>query len=196
MITAERASWFGTIERGGRETVRGDEMIINYRVKHKTFISFYHHDDQDYKEYIDKRLSTNIINKSVDDGEYDPDDSDEYVKRLIREEKVSDSSVVVVLVGPNTYKRKHVDWEIYAGLRESVNGRSGLVGIILPKFDRKYGTLPARLEDNVESGYAKLYSWDYAISHFDAIVKEAFDNRIRLVDKADNTRLQMRRNKS
>ena len=74
--------------------------------KHKVFISFYHNDDQKYKDYIDIYLSNNIINKSVMDGEYDTDDSDEYIKRLIREEKVSDSSVIVVLVGPNTKKKK------------------------------------------------------------------------------------------
>lgn len=85
--------------------------------KHKVFISFYHYDDQKYKDYIDRFLSSSIINKSVRAGEYDPDNSDQYIKRLIREDKVSDSSVVVVLVGPNTRKRKHVDWEIYAGLR-------------------------------------------------------------------------------
>lgn len=71
-------------------------------IKHKVFISFYHKDDQKYKNYIDKYLSKNIVNKSVSDGEYDPDNCDEYIKRLIREEKVSDASVVVVLVGPNT----------------------------------------------------------------------------------------------
>lgn len=74
--------------------------------RHKVFISFYHHDDQDYKDYIDKFLSGNIINKSVQTGEYNSDNSDEYIKRLIREDKISDSSVVVVLVGPNTKKRK------------------------------------------------------------------------------------------
>lgn len=71
-------------------------------IKHKVFISFYHKDDQKYKNYIDKYLSKNIVNKSVSDGEYDSDNCDEYIKRLIREEKVSDASVVVVLVGPNT----------------------------------------------------------------------------------------------
>lgn len=59
--------------------------------KHKVFISFYHKDDQKYKEYIDKYLSGNIINKSVSDGEYDSDNCDEYIKRLIREDKVSDA---------------------------------------------------------------------------------------------------------
>ncbi len=107
-------------------------MYGYYTQRHKVFISFYHHDDQVYKNYIDRYLSSNIINKSVMEGEYCTDNSDEYIKRLIREDKISDSSVVVVLVGPNTKNRKHVDWEIYAGLRPSINGNSGLIGIFLP----------------------------------------------------------------
>lgn len=103
-------------------------MYGYYTQRHKVFISFYHHDDQVYKNYIDRYLSSNIINKSVMEGEYCTDNSDEYIKRLIREDKISDSSVVVVLVGPNTKNRKHVDWEIYAGLRPSINGNSGLIG--------------------------------------------------------------------
>ena len=148
--------------------------------RHKVFISFYHHDDQDYKDYIDKFLSGNIINKSVQTGEYNSDNSDEYIKRLIREDKISDSSVVVVLVGPNTKKRKHVDWEIYAGLR----GSSGLVGILLPSFplmtEGKYylSNLPKRLADNVETGYADIYTWEYAKKNFNSIIVSAFKNRI------------------
>ena len=44
-------------------------MYGYYTQRHKVFISFYHKDDQAYKEYIDKYLSGNIINKSVVDGE-------------------------------------------------------------------------------------------------------------------------------
>ena len=159
------------------------------QTKHKVFISYYHRDDQFYKEYIDLNLSDKIINKSVKYGEYDSDNSDEYIKRLIREDKVSDSSVVVVLVGPNTWKRKHVDWEIYAGLRDSVHGCSGLVGILLPEFpltaDLRYSTsdLPSRLADNVQSGFAQLYTWDWAVDNFNFIVDKAFNNRIKLHDK-------------
>ena len=58
-------------------------MVNYYRQKHKVFISYYHQDDQYYKNYIDNWLSGNIINKSVKTGEYDPDNSDEYIKRLI-----------------------------------------------------------------------------------------------------------------
>ena len=51
-------------------------MVNYYRQKHKVFISYYHQDDQYYKNYIDNWLSGNIINKSVKTGEYDPDNSD------------------------------------------------------------------------------------------------------------------------
>lgn len=168
--------------------------------KHKVFISFYHRDDEYYKKFIVDHLSANVINKSVEDGEYYPDDSDAYIKKLIREEKVSDSSVVVVLVGPNTRKRKHVDWEIYAGLRASINGNSGLIAIMLPELRTSpngnyyYDDLPGRISDNIKSGYASFYSWDYAITHYDDIIEKAFNDRIAKRDKIDNTRLQMRRN--
>ena len=175
--------------------------MYNYNTQqHKVFISFYHHDDQAYKNYIDKYLSRNIINKSVSDGEYSTDNSDEYIKRLIREEKISDASVVVVLVGPNTKNRKHVDWEIYAGLRSSVNGNSGLIGIFLPTIRKAdnggyyYADMPARLADNIKSNYADFYDWDYAISNFDAIIEKAFTNRITRRKLIDNSRPQMQKN--
>lgn len=168
--------------------------------KHKTFISFYHHDDEKYKEYIERNFSDYIINKSVKDGEYDKENSDEYVKRLIREEKVSDSSVMIVLIGPNTYKRKHVDWEIYAALRDSVNGNSGLIGVVLPTYElNSDGTFrsedfPARLLDNYRSGYSKIYAWNYFCNNFPSLVQQAFENRILLKDRKNNTRKQMEEN--
>lgn len=54
---------------------------------HIIFTSYYHYDDQYYKDYIDNHFGNLIINESVMIGEYDPDNSDEYIKRLIREEK-------------------------------------------------------------------------------------------------------------
>lgn len=44
-------------------------MYGYYKQKHKVFISFYHYDDQKYKNYIDCYLSKNIIKKSVASGE-------------------------------------------------------------------------------------------------------------------------------
>ncbi|MDR0369526.1 MAG: TIR domain-containing protein [Candidatus Peribacteria bacterium] len=48
------------------------------------------------------------------------DVSTEYVKRVIQEGYLDDSSVCVVLIGTETYKRKHVDWEISAAIHEKV----------------------------------------------------------------------------
>lgn len=180
-------------------------MLHNYfgnylPVKHKVFISFYHFDDQSYKDYIDKNLCKNVINKSVVDGEYDPDNSDEYIKRLIREDKVSDSSVIIVLVGKNTKHRKHVDWEIYAELRDSINGCSGLVGVMLPDIKKApdggyyYADMPARLADNVRSGFAQIYDWNQFVERFDEIVEIAFNNRKSKHNLKNNSRTQMRRN--
>lgn len=169
--------------------------------KHKVFISFYHHDDQKYKNYIDIYLSRNIINKSVMPGEYDPDNSDEYIKRLIREDKISNSSVIVVLIGNNTKKRKHVDWEIYAGLSASVNGCAGLIGIALPTIRKNendeycYEDIPERLADNIKSGYASFYDWDYAITNFDSIIEDAFKSRISKKHLINNSRPQMKYNR-
>lgn len=173
-------------------------MFTQHKPKHKVFISYYHAEDQRYKNYIDTYLSNNIINKSVVVGEYDSDNSDEYIKRLIREEKISDSSVVVVLVGANTKKRKHVDWKISAALRKSVNGCSALIGILLPSVTAYGGAfaqdLPPRLNDNVSSGYASLYTWDYATKNFDYIIEKAFAEKNYKSNLVRNSRLQMQYN--
>ena len=96
--------------------------------KHKLFISYYHSDDEYYRDKFEELFGDLFINKSVQIGDIDDDLSDEYIKRLIRENYISDTSVVVVLVGKNTYCRKHVDWEISAGLLNN----AGLIGLALP----------------------------------------------------------------
>ena len=52
--------------------------------KCKVFIGFYHHDDERRKEEIERLFGDRVIGKSVWAEEYDPDDSDEYVKRHLR----------------------------------------------------------------------------------------------------------------
>ncbi len=171
-----------------------------YNQKHKVFISFYHHDDQKYKDTLEYLFGNTVINKSVSNGEYNTDISDEYVKRLIREDKISDASVVVVLVGPNTKNRKHVDWEIYAGLSRYINGNAGLIGVLLPTFPLYsgkyyYQDIPARLADNIKTGYADIYTWDDFTSNYSSYIQEAFDNRSKRRSMIDNSRLQMKQNK-
>lgn len=94
----------------------------------------------------------------------------------------------------------NIDWEIYAGLRASINGNAGLVGILLPEFpfidDSHYdlSNLPRRLADNVNSGYGKCYTWENAKNNFDGIVETAFNDRIFLRNRIDNSREQMQKN--
>ncbi len=177
-------------------------LAHNREEQHKVFICFYHKDDQYYRDKFEKDFGHLFINKSVKPGDIDSDLSDEYIKRLIQEGYITDSSVVLVLVGPKTFCRKHVDWEISAGLNKKVGGYSGLIGILLPSFDltpegNYYPkNLPARLADNSKNGYSEIYTWDWVCQNDSRIknaIKIAFDNRINEEDKIDNSRKQLDR---
>ena len=169
-------------------------------IKRKVFISYYHAEDQWYKEYIETNFQDQIINKSVGMGDIDTDNSTNYIKRLIQQDNISDTSVVSVLIGPNTRKRKHVDWEISAGLMAKVGGVSSLIGVMLPELAQSgenrwyWDDMPARFADNGKTGYAIFYKWDYFINNFSSIVNTAFENKAVLKDKIDNSRIQMTRN--
>lgn len=133
--------------------------------RHKVFISYYHKDDQYYRNQFEELFGHLFINKSVEPGDIDTDVSTEYIKRLIQKNYITDTSVLIVLVGPKTYCRKHVDWEISAALSKKVGGYSGLLGLCLPthpdysKDKYKADIVPPRLVDNLKSGYAKFYDW-------------------------------------
>ena len=174
-------------------------MHIYNETKHKVFISYYHKDDQWYKNRFEELFGNLFINKSVMPGDIDTDLSTEYIKRLIQKGYLTDTSVLVVLVGPNTWRRKHVDWEISAALSKKVGGYSGLVGILLPEFplinnnQYRYDDLPPRLADNVNSGYAEIYTWNDACSssiRIKSVIETAFKNRISKAHLIVNTRLQ------
>lgn len=169
--------------------------------RHKVFISFYHKDDEWYRSKFERDFGHLFIAKSVPAGGIASDNSDDYIKRLIREGYIEDASVVLVLVGPKTKCRKHVDWEIWAGLSRKVSGYSGLLGVLLPSFpltaDGNYRRedIPRRLEANVDSGFAKLYSWSYLTRDYAGVVsaiQEAFDRRVTHADKIVNATIPQR----
>lgn len=180
-------------------------FIFNERneTTHKVFISFYHEDDESYKNAFETSFGDLFIIKSVQEGDIDSDNSDEYIKRLIQEDYISDSSVLIVLVGPNSKGRKHIDWEISAALNKKVGGHSGLIGILLPEFPLTsegkyyYDDLPPRLSDNAKSDYTKIYLWSDACSSDEIIkevVEEAFNARKDNADLIDNSRIQKQEN--
>ena len=84
-------------------------------IKHKVFISFYHEDDQCYKNELASFAEENgiFIDCSVATGDIDENLEDEKIREIIRDEYLKDTSVTILLVGQNTQYRKHVDWELY-----------------------------------------------------------------------------------
>ena len=116
--------------------------------------------------------------------------------RKIREDYLTDSTVTLVLIGDETYKRKYVDWEIASTLRNDPNNkRSGLLGIYLPgKSDSE---VPYRLQDNVDCGYAKVYSYPTGKPEtLEKWIDEAYEKRNDPNYESDNSRDLFERNRS
>ena len=176
-------------------------MSYEQDTRHKTFLSYCHQDDQHYKDRFEKMFVKLFINKSVKPGDINTDVSTDYIKRLIQKEHISDTSVLIVLVGRNSWSRKHIDWEISAALNKKVGGYSGLVAIRLPthpdygKNSCQLATLPPRLADNIRSGYAKLYDWTENENYIKSWVEDAFQARIKLANRIVNTRPQFGKNR-
>jgi len=102
---------------------------------HKVFISYHHQNDQWYKEQLltTNKLIPTFIDGSVDTGDISDDLDDNAIREKIRDEYLQDSTVTIVLVGLETRKRKHVDWEIYSSMYDgSVNKKSGILVVNLP----------------------------------------------------------------
>lgn len=108
-------------------------MEIN---KHKVFISYYHHDDECYKDEIIRWNEREGLFEdfSVNDG--DIDDTvlgAEQIRRMIRDQYIKDATVLILLCGRNTKKRKYIDWELHAAMYDSEkNPKMGIVVINLP----------------------------------------------------------------
>lgn len=134
-------------------------MVANS--KHMVFISYHHANDQAYKEAL---LSLNdkhdiFVDASVDTGDIDDSLDDEAIRQKIRDEYLRDSSVTIVLVGLETKKRKHVDWEIYSSMLDGkVNKQSGVLVINLPSTGCTHYTA-AHGDDEKATIYPESTSW-------------------------------------
>ncbi|MCY4109154.1 MAG: TIR domain-containing protein, partial [Chloroflexi bacterium] len=154
--------------------------------RHKVFTSF-HNEDQGYKDYFVEMMGDDIIDESVSDGDIPTDVSTDTIRGRIRDEFIRDATVTIVLIGPCTWQRKHVDWEIGSSLRSTkLNSRCGLLGILLPHHSdygtRKYtkGLMPPRLADNAGSddeAYAWIYDWSSTAANVRRWIHRAFERR-------------------
>ena len=136
--------------------------------RHRTFVSYHHENDQEYKDRLVEEMSAGIVDRSVEDGDIDDGLKTEAIWEKIRDEHIADATVVLVLVGRHTWSRRFVDWEIGSALNQSKNNsRCGVLGVVLPDHP-DYGKsllnpnlLPQRLVANTggDDPYVRLYDW-------------------------------------
>lgn len=109
----------------------------------KVYISF-KTEDFSYKDYIQKNLDIDMIDKSLDNA-IDSNDED-YIMKKIREDYLSDSTVTIHLIGEhgseNSYMQDQtfIKRELQASLYDGENNtRNGILGVVLPSmYDKVY----------------------------------------------------------
>ena len=154
---------------------------------HKVFISYYHEQDQKFKDRFIRILSDRIVDKSVNTGDIiDSGIPLDEIRRRIRDDYIADSTVTIVLIGPCTWQRKHVDWEIAASLSDTdKSDRCGLLGILLPshpdfqKQERNSRLIPPRLAYKIEGNdpFARLHDWTRNTEKIGGWIHTAFKRR-------------------
>ena len=164
--------------------------------KHKVFISYHHKNDHFYKNQLINNYGNDFINHSVDSGDIHDSKTDEQIREIIRDEYIRNASVTIVLIGKETWGRKHVDWEISSSIRHTkYNARNGLIGIVLPS-NNNYGTkqlqdstsIPSRLYKNFKTGFAKIYDWSPNMN-LEYMIERAFTDRNLIIpDNSDSLR--------
>lgn len=106
--------------------------------RHRIFISYYHAEDQTFKDKLiqmkeydteNNRFISIFDDFSVHEDEIDDTDmTDEQIRCEIRDNYIKNATVLILLCGENTRKRKHIDWEIHAAMYHSdVNPRMGIL---------------------------------------------------------------------
>jgi len=105
---------------------------------HNVFISYHHANDQYFKDYLldINKLHKIFLDGSVDTGDIDENLTDERIREKIRDEYLASTTVTILLVGAETKKRKHVDWEIYSSMFDGIkNKKSGILVVNLPTIN-------------------------------------------------------------
>ncbi len=143
----------------GTEGLFSDLLRAYFRERY-VFVSYHHAGDQFYYDQLARVFNHDlcpITNNSIE-FPFESDNPD-YIIQGIRDQHISGTSCTIVLCGRDTPWRKYVDWETKATLDKS----HGLLGVVLPTARQSAEgrpIVPARLHDNIESGFAPWLSWD------------------------------------
>lgn len=171
--------------------------------RHKVFVSYHHALDEAHKTKFERfgSIFDVLVPGSVNDGDIDSNLPAETIRQKIRDEYLRDTSVTVVLIGAETWQRKHIDWEIGSSIRQTeYNPRSGLLGILLPTYPRtdptKYNphTIPPRLYDNIKCEFATIYNWSDNPTTVQGWIHDAYVRKS--TKQPDNSRASFGKNRT
>jgi hypothetical protein len=143
------------------------DLLPKITLRPRIFVSYQHSSDQYYYNEFSRifhdgyeSVYDNSLERIIDSEDC------EYVIQRIRDEFITGTSCTILLVGPTSYQRKYLDWEIKATLEKE----HGLIGIQLPNVVPSLNgqvTVPTRFVENVRSGYALWHelSWRQLIAN-------------------------------
>ncbi|HEX7927552.1 MAG TPA: TIR domain-containing protein, partial [bacterium] len=129
----------------------------------------------------------------------EPTDSQQYIRDLIDGGYMLGGTVLIVLLGAQTYARKIVDWEIAAALETKPTRASGVIGIRIPnhpdfgKATVNPARLPKRLAENVKSGFCAIRDWTETPAQLQTWITEATRNALHKTHLVDNTADHLKR---
>lgn len=165
---------------------------MNNIPRHKVFISYYHDDDQFYKNQLINMKEYNyngyfqsiFEDCSVHENEIDDIGlSPEQIRRIIRDDYIREATVLILLCGQNTRRRKHIDWEIHAAMFDTqLNPKMGILVINLPSI--RQSVRAGEDEDKplvspYGGGWTSLYTRQEYESHYPYMPSRIIDNFLR-----------------
>lgn len=173
------------------------QLLSGLTPKRKVFVS-YHHQDQTAVDAFRSLFSDtyDVFSDASLDRLIDSTNT-EYVRRTIREDYITGTSITIVLCGVDTWKRKYVDWEIHSTLDKD----HALLGIMLPGITgalqsdgQRRWIVPDRLHTNIQTGYAHFITWPQNAQELSAAINYAVASSEQLRHMKNNSAPKMTRN--
>ncbi len=115
------------------------------------FVSHYHEDEENIKKMKDLLGGDfSIRNYSVTSDKYNNAQDKDYIKSLLRP-LISQASICICLIGPNTHDSEWVNWEVEQALKQGKR----IIGVYL--WGAKDSDIPPALEDAADA----IVGWNH-----------------------------------